>query len=130
MAANGKFTVQAALTTTLTTNIFGGAVTSLAGPTGLTLLQPYYIINHIRILNKTGTAATFTLYKGGTGGNVAGTEIMGTAVSVAANSYVDYYAPIVLSEAGTAQFIVGGAGTVTALVIQIDGEIGFPNISI
>ena len=63
-----------ALTTTLTTNILNPNVTSLAGPVGFTLAQPYIILKHIRIVNKTGSAATFSLWLGATGGNAAGTK--------------------------------------------------------
>ena len=93
----------------------------MAGPVGVTVSQPYLILRHIRILNKTGTAATFSLYKGATGGNVAGTEIIGTAYSVAANSAFDWYGILRLD---SADFLVGGAGTTTALTFVADGEMG------
>lgn len=111
-----------ALTTTLTTNILNGAITSLAGPVGITLTQPVLILSHIRIVNKTASAATFSLWIGATGANAAGTEFMGTATSVAANSYVDWYGRLPL---GSADFLVGGAGTTTALTLQAEGEVGF-----
>lgn len=110
-----------ALTTTLTTNIINPAITSLAGPVGYTQTQPYIIIRHIRIVNKTGTAATFSLWLGATGGNVAGTEVVGTALSVAANSSYDWYG---MMRIDSNQFLVGGAGTATALTLQAAGEIG------
>ena len=122
MVQNKIINIQpVALTTTLTTNILNTNVTSLAGPVGVTVSQPYLILRHIRILNKTGTAATFSLYKGATGGNVAGTEIIGTAYSVAANSAFDWYGILRLD---SADFLVGGAGTTTALTFVADGEMG------
>lgn len=111
-----------ALTTTLTTNILNGAVTSLAGQTGITLTQPVLILSHIRIINKTGSAATFSLWIGATGANAAGTEFMGIGTSVAANSYVDWFGRLVLN---STDFLVGGAGTTTALTLQASGEVGF-----
>ena len=39
--------------------------------------QPYIILRHIRILNKTAGAVTFSLWKGATGANTAGTEVIG-----------------------------------------------------
>ncbi|MFI5397607.1 MAG: hypothetical protein ACHQ9S_18880 [Candidatus Binatia bacterium] len=122
MAQNKIINIQpVALTTTLTTNILNTNVTSLAGPVGVTVSQPYLILRHIRILNKTGTAATFSLYKGATAGNVAGTEIIGTAYSVAPNSAFDWYGILRLD---SADFLVGGAGTTLALVFNADGEMG------
>lgn len=111
-----------ALTTTLTTNILNGNVTSLAGPVGITLTQPVIILKHIRIINKTGSAATFSLWIGATGANAAGTEFMGIGTSVAANSYNEWFGQLVL---GSADFLVGGAGTTTALTFQAEGEVGF-----
>lgn len=110
-----------ALTTTLTTNILNGTITSLAGPVGITLTQPYFIWRHMRIVNKTGSAATFSLYLGLTGANTAGTEFIGTALSVAANSAFDWYGMIRMD---VADFLVGGAGTTTALTLEGEGEVG------
>lgn len=110
-----------ALTTTLTTNILNPTVTSLAGPIGFTLTQPYLLITHIRIVNKTGSAATFSLWLGATGANTAGTEVIGQGLSVAANTSYDWYGRLRLD---AADFLVGGAGTTTALTLEAEGEIG------
>lgn len=122
MAANRILNFEpVALTTTLTTNILNTTITSLAGPVGYTQTQPYIILRHVRISNKTASAATFSLYKGATGGNVAGTEWLGTAYSVAANSSLDWYG---IARFDSADFLVGGAGTATALTLVGEGEIG------
>jgi hypothetical protein len=81
----------------------------------------YIILKHIRIVNKTASAATFSLYLGATGANVAGTEVIGLGSSVPANSYVDWYGALRMD---AADFLVGGAGTTLALVIQGEGEVG------
>ena len=123
MASNKIINIQpVALTTTLTTNILNTNITSLAGPVGITATQPYLILRHIRISNKTGSAATFSLWKGATGANAAGTEVIGTGYSVAANSAFDWYGILRLD---SADFLVGGAGTATALTLSAEGEIGF-----
>lgn len=122
MAANKIINIQpVALTTTLTTNILNPNVTAVTGPVGFTMTQPYLILRHIRISNKTGTAATFSLWKGATGGNAAGTEVIGTGVSVPANSSYDWYGILRLD---AADFLVGGSGTATALTFTAEGEIG------
>jgi hypothetical protein len=110
-----------ALTTTLTTNILNPNVTSLSGPIGITLTQPFLLIRHIRIVNKTGTAATFSLWLGASGANAAGTEVIGGTLSVAANSPYDFYGVMRID---AADFLVGGAGTATALTFSAEGEIG------
>ena len=103
-----KLTGPLALTTTLTTNVYVPASALV-----------YDVVRHIHIVNKTGSAATFTLYLGATGANAAGTEIFGTARSVAANSAFDWYGALKIV---STDFIVGGSGTATALSITIMGE--------
>ena len=72
-------------------------------------------------MNKTAGAVTFTLYLGATGANAAGTEVIGTAMSVAANSAFDWYGQLRID---AADFLVGGASANTSLTIQGEGEVG------
>lgn len=120
MASNKTFRFgPIALTTTLTTNLLNPAGASggvNAGASG-----QYIILKHLRISNKTAAAATFSLWLGATGANAAGTEVIGTAKSVPANDSVDWYGILRLD---VADFLVGGAGTATALTITGEGEIG------
>jgi hypothetical protein len=81
----------------------------------------YIILHHIRIVNKTASPATFSLWLGATGGNAAGTEVIGQALSVAANAAFDWYGRL---RVDVADFLVGGAGTATALSINGEGEVG------
>lgn len=123
MAANKKVRIgPIALTTTLTTNILNPNVTSLAGPVGITLTQPYLLLRHIRLVNKTAGAVTASFWIGATGANAAGTEFLGQGLSVPANSYVDWYGEVRLD---STDFLVGGAGTTTALSFEAEGEVGF-----
>jgi hypothetical protein len=123
MAQNKAFRFgPLALTGTLTTNILNPAITSLAGPVGFVATQPYLIIKHIRIVNKTAGAVTVSLWLGATGANAAGTEIIGQGLSIAANSFIDWYGLLRLD---AADFLVGGASAGTSLSIEGEGEIGF-----
>lgn len=120
MAANKVFRFgPIALTTTLTTNLLNPP-TATGGVNGGSSAQ-YIVLRHIRIVNKTASAATFSAWLGATGANAAGTEVLGTALSVPANSAYDWYGALRLD---SADFLVGGAGTTTALTIQGEGEIG------
>lgn len=120
MAANKVFRFgPLALSNTLTTNILNPATTT-GGTNGGAAAQ-YIILRHIRIVNKTAGAVTFSLYLGATGANAAGTEIIGTAYSVAANSAFDWYGVLRLD---SADFLVGGASAATSLTIQGEGEVG------
>ena len=92
MPANRAFRFgPVALTTLLTTNVLNPNITSVAGPVGFTMNQPYIILRHIRVVNKTVSAATVSLWLGATGGNVAGTEVIWQATSCPANSFLDWY---------------------------------------
>jgi hypothetical protein len=120
MAANKLFRFgPLALTTTLTTNLLNppattGGVNAGASPQFITLQR-------LRITNKTGTAATFSLWLGATNANAAGSEIIGTAISVPANSAFDWGGRLRID---ATEFLVGGAGTAAALTIEGEGEIG------
>jgi len=121
MAANKVFRFgPVALSTTLTTNILNPC-TLTGGVNGGSGDATFIILKHIRIVNKTGSAATFSLWLGATGANAAGTEVVGIGQSVAANSSYDWYGllPIRVTD-----FLVGGAGTATALTITGEGECG------
>lgn len=122
MAANKQFRFgPVALSATLTTNILNPAITSLAGPVGFTMTQPYLIVKHIRVVNKTAGAVTCSFWLGTTGNNTAGAEVIGQELSVAANSYIDWYGLLRLD---AADFLVGGASAGTSLSIEGEGEIG------
>jgi hypothetical protein len=96
---------------------------TLTGGTGLagTNSAAYVIIRHMRVVNKTAGAVTFTAYVGATGGSAAGTEFGFNATSIPANSYVDWYGMLRLD---TADFLTGLASALTSLVFEAEGEIG------
>lgn len=96
-----------ALSATLTTNIYNQ---------GSALI--YDIIKHIHVVNKTGAPVTFSMWLGGTGGNVAGTELF-NAQSVPANGTFDYYCNMKML---STDFLVGGASAGTSLTVTIEGE--------
>lgn len=108
-----------ALTSTLTTNILNPA--AAGSGTGYTPTATYFVLRHVRIVNKTAGAVTFSLYLGATGGNVAGTEVIGTAYNVAANSAFDWYGMLRMD---AADFLVGGASANTSLTFEAEGEVG------
>lgn len=108
-----------ALTNTYTTNILNPPTTT--GGVGMGTPNAYILLTHIRIVNKTAGAVSFRLFIGAIGANAAGTEFMGYDLSVAANSYVDWYGKVKLK---VADFLVGGASAATSLTIQGEGEYG------
>lgn len=111
-----------ALTNTYTTDIMNPGTTT-GGVNGGGSRNLFILIKHIYILNKTGGAVTFRLYKDATGGNTAGKEIVGLDTSVAANSaFEKFFVPGILFKA--ADFLVGGASASASLTIEAEGEIG------
>ena len=108
-----------AMSSTLTTNILKGPVQAAAG-TGIGAQDIYMVIRHVRIVNKTAGAVTFSLWLGATGGNAAGTEIIGNAQSVAANSSYDWYGALRMD---AADYLVGGASAATSLTIEGEGAL-------
>lgn len=96
-----------ALSATLTTNVFNAASALLVSR-----------LTHLHVVNKTGTAVTFSLWVGATGANVAGTELF-NAQSVAAHDCFDYYCDLVLA---STDFLVGGASAGTSLTVTGEGE--------
>src|ERR1019366_3709307 len=104
-----------AMVTGSTPNLINGNVTSLAGPVGFTMTQPYLLIKHIRLVNKTAGAITVSLYIGATGGSAAGTEFLGTALSIAANTSYDWYGLLRLD---VADFLTGSASANTSITFE------------
>lgn len=111
-----------ALTTTLTTNIFNpGTTTGGVNCTASPFDKLYVVMKHMEIVNKTASAATASFWIGATGANSAGTEWWVQATSIPANAKADWYG---YRRFGQADFLVGGAGTTTALSTDGEGEIG------
>jgi hypothetical protein len=98
-----------ALSNTLTTNIVNTNVTSLAGPVGVTVTQPYVIWRHIRIVEQDGHRRRRSRSGiGATGANAAGTEVIGTG-DVGGREQLRSIGTAML-RMDAADFLVGGAG--------------------
>ncbi len=76
-------------------------------------------MTQLHVANVTGGAVTFTLYIGATGGSAGGTEIY-KAVSIPANSSVDYYFGDGI-EMLTTDFLTGLASASTSITITVLG---------
>lgn len=109
------------LIATLTTNLIAPAAAG-AGAAGYTASATYILLRHIRISNKTASAASFSLWRGATGANAAGTETVGTGQVVQPNSAYDWYGTMRLE--GANGFLVGGASVAGALTLDAEGEVG------
>lgn len=103
-------------------NILNAAVTSLAGPVGITLVQPVVTITKVTIVNKTAGSVNASLFIGATGASAAGTEYLVSATPLAANSYMERYCKTQLL---STDFLTGLASAATSLTIEIEGEVGF-----
>lgn len=120
MASNKTFRFgPVALSATLTTNLLSPP-TAVGGVNAGASAQ-YIVLKHVRVTNKTSAAAAFSTFLGATGANAAGTEVIGAGQQVSANTSYDWYG-LLRIDAG--EFLVGGAGTASALTISGEGEIG------
>lgn len=106
-------------------NLLNGTVTSLAGPTGITLSQPVIYIKHLRAVNKTAAAATVSTYVGATGASAAGTEVAWNAKQVPANDSVDAYFGGQGLRLDVADFLTGVASAAATITIEGEAEVGF-----
>jgi hypothetical protein len=136
MAANKIIRVQFALTTLTTTNILNPPVITASGVngSGTFTINSYILIRKIAIGNKTNVAALVALWLGATGANAVGTEVpefpgqasagaLTQGVSIPPNSVIErFFQPA--KRLDVADFLVGGAGTATALVLEAECEIG------
>jgi hypothetical protein len=121
MAQNKILNIEPIAVPNAVGNLLNGGITSLAGPIGYTQTQPYLILKHIRAINKTAGPVSLTLYKGATGGSAAGTEFAFVAVTIPANSALDWYGQ---TRFDSVDFLTGVAGAATSIVLNIDAEIG------
>lgn len=126
MASNKIFNSQPAyiVTAGMTTasNLFNCFTSQTPIWVGLNITQPYAIMKHIRVMNNLATAAvSVSLYKTSTLGTAAGTVFALSSVSIAANSYVDWYGQ---ARFDSGDFLTGLASLPVAAVINMEGEIG------
>lgn len=108
------------LTNTLTTNLLNPATATGGVNSGSSPM--YIILRKLRVVNVTAAAATVSLWKGATGGNVLGTEFQWNGQSVPAHGAVEVFGASMRFD--STQFLVGGSDTANALVIEGQGEIG------
>ena len=121
MASNKIFRAGPVAIPSSAGNLLNCTVTTITGPVTFVMTQPYLIVRHIRIVNKSASAVPVSMYIGATAGSAAGTEFLGTALSIPANSAYDWYGALRLD---AADFLTGVAGTVTTLVADFEGEVG------
>lgn len=121
MSANKVANIQPLALAAAAANVLNVAITSLAGPVGITLTQPYLIVKHIRVVNVDVAARVLSLFKGATGGSSAVTALA-SLQSIPPNSAVDvYYGQLRLD---STDFLTGFSDVANKLVLFIDADIG------
>src|SRR5262245_37636981 len=121
MASNKIFEAgPLALTTTTTTNLLNPAAAS-GGVNGGSSGQ-YIIVKHVFVVNKTASAANFSLWRGATRANAACTELFRSQNLAANTSSSFYFNPAIRFD--TTDFLVGGASANTTLTLSLFGEVG------
>jgi uncharacterized protein YukE len=94
---------------------------TLTGGDGISMLNTYIEVDHIRVVNTTGAVVNLTLNIGATGGSAPGTEFLAAALPIAANSGEDFYPSG--ARLDVADFLTG-RGSAVGLTITIEGRIG------
>lgn len=120
---NTKLNFEPVYVAAAAANLFNCAVTSMGGPVGLTLGQPYALLTHIRLTNSDTAARTVTLYKGATGASAGGTQFAFAGIVIPANSYVDWYSNG--ARFASTDFLTGVCDVASKVIITIEGEVGF-----
>lgn len=120
MASNKQFRLGPVLLGTSAANVLNPPATT--GGVGAGNPNTFISMKHIRAVNRTGSAATFTLYIGATGASATGTEVFGMTLSVPANDFKDFY-PVGL-RLDAADFLTGIASAANSIVLTGEGEIG------
>lgn len=121
MAANKTLNIQPQFIPNAAGNLLNCNITSLAGPVGFTMTQPYILISHMRVTNNDASAHVITTYKGATGGSAAGTAVAFDHLSIAGGAYADWYGKLRLD---AADFLSGVCDSASKCTIEIDAEIG------
>lgn len=123
MGQNKILNIQPQFVPAAAGNLLNCNITSVSGPVGFTATQPYLLVTHVRVTNNDSANHTVKLFKGATGGSVAGTEIFwagGAAISAA--SWLDWFGKVRFD---SADFLTGIADVASKVTIEIDAEIGF-----
>lgn len=111
------------LTSTLTTNILNPPTLTGGVTAGTSNVATYFLLKHVRITATVGGGAVYRFWMGATGGNVAGTEVIGNPGTLGGNASVDiFFSPALRMD--TADFLVGGTTSPSTATMTIDGEIG------
>jgi hypothetical protein len=121
MAANktvrfGPIAITSSVANVLNPGTTTGGVNMPSGSGNL-----YFIIKHIRFVNKTAASHTISAWLGATGASAAGTELGFSGTAVPANSYVDWYGLLRLD---VADFLTMQADANTSIVFEAEGEVG------
>lgn len=139
MAANKIVTFPPVAIPTTTGNLYSPGTTTGGTNMPENVANLYFLFRHLRVTNRTNAAIVFGLYLSttadatdgrqviwgatSTGGPPTTTITAGTGVSVAAQSYVEWFGLLRIAAADTNKFLTGIAGG-AGLIIEGEGEIG------
>jgi|SRR5271166_4703238 len=121
MAANRSFRIGPTAITGSASNMLNPG--TCTGGTGAPTSNLYILVKHLHLLNTSSSAITVKLFIGATGGSAAGTEFIGSSITVPANSIFDYYAASPGLRLDNADFLTAIAST-TGVTLHGEGEIG------
>lgn len=92
-----------------------------SGGVGVANSSQYVLLKWADFVNKTGVSHNFTAWLGATGASAAGTEVIGVAYVVAANSTYRWNGPLRID---ATQFLTIQADGNTAITLSYELEVG------
>ncbi|NYS10337.1 acetyltransferase [Xanthomonas phage PBR31] len=96
---------------------------TVSGGVGLagTNSATYLIIRHLRLVNKTSSTQTASLFIGASGASASGTEFAFNGKQIFANDSADWYG---LMRLDVADFLTGIASAANSITLEGEAEIG------
>lgn len=99
-------------------NLLNVPATTGLSPVGFTMPSAHLIVTKIEFVNTTGAPVLVSMWKGATGASAAGTEVLGSGLSIPANGVIADYGDMRLD---AADFLTGkGLGVTVRLEVEID----------
>lgn len=83
----------------------------------------YVLVKHLRFVNTSAAPITISMFIGATAGSAAGTEFIGSTLSVGGNSFADWYGGSPGLRLDNADFLTATASA-TGVTVVGEGEVG------
>ena len=115
-----KLNIVPVALTTSAQNLLNVPSASGLTPVGFTMPQPHLIVTKLQLVNTTGAPITVSLFKGANAAHAAGTEVYGSALSIAANATFSDYGDLRLDSTDFLTALASATGVTARVEVEID----------